>query len=242
MFILNNKYAIFQMFSENQVNLRLLENMRILPIIFLFFLLTICAGGQTVSKIKLQNPGLGKITLVEGKRRATIDLSRDVAGCAAGTAVIKKQYKDCAAGSAEFRMVDALLKNNQNYLLISTQAAGNCNVCGQCGANEALGLIWLKLDKSLRVLDKKSVSIDYCRMGIEPVSEIVDFNEETQSKTLRLNFKDDVLAFDFESAIFEDNSDKKSYELSHFEYNRKTPEKGFIIKTERRDKSSISEQ
>ena len=218
------------------------ENMRILTAIFLFFSLTLCAAAQTVSKIKLQNPGSGKITLVEKKKRVTVDLSRDVAGCAAGTAAIKKEYKDCAAGSAEFQLVDATLKNNQTYLLLSSTAAGNCNVCGQCGAVEALGLIWLKLDKNLRVLDKKSVSIDYCRMNIEPVSKIVDFDEETQRKTLKLNFKDNVLAFDLEKTIFEENSDNKSYEFSHFEYNRKTPEKGFVIKTQRRDKSAIPEQ
>jgi len=242
MFISNNKCVIFPNVFRKYANLRLLENMRILLAIFLFFSLTVCAAAQTSSKIKLQNPGLGKITLVEKKRRVTVDLSRDVAGCAAGTAVVKKLYKDCAAGSAEFRLVDAMLKNNQTYLLISTSAAGNCNVCGQCGAVEALGLIWLKLDKRLRVLDKQSVSIDYCRMGIEPVSEIVDFDEEAQSKTLKLNFKDDVLAFDFETMISDDKSDNKSYEFSHLEYNRKTPEKGFIIKTEKRDRSSVREQ
>ena len=218
------------------------ENMRKLFLIALFISLTTGALAQTAAKIKLQNPGFGKVTVIRNRMRATINLRADVAGCADGSAVIKKEFKDCAAGSAEFHLIDATVKNNRTYLLIASEAMGNCNVCGRCGADEAFALIWLKLDQNLRVQAKKSVPIDYCRLDIQLLSEVVDFNEETQDETLKINFKDDRLEIDFEKEIFEESSDQSHYEYSHLEYNRKTPEKGFIIRTERRDKSSVPEQ
>jgi hypothetical protein len=221
-------------------------DMKFLTLIFLFVSLVICAEAQTAAKIKLQNSASGKITLIKNKTRATLDLSRDVAGCGYVNAAIRKNFKDCAASPAEFALVDATAKNNQTYLLISTEAAGNCNVCGQCGADDAFGLIWLKLDKNLRVLDKKSVPIDFCRMDITPVSNVVDFKEETQEQSqeesLKLNFKDDILAVDFEKTLFDDGGNIVGYEFSHLEYRRKTPERGFVIKTEKREKSSVPEQ
>lgn len=216
--------------------------MRIISLVLSFMLLTIAASAQTAAKIRLQNPGSGKVTVIRGKTRATINLSSDVAGCADGSALVKKEFKDCAAGSAEFHLIDASVKNNRTYLLIASEAMGNCNVCGRCGADEAFALIWLKLDQSLRVLDKKSVPIDYCRLDVQLISEVVDFNEATQDETLKLNFKDDRLEIDFEKKIFEESSERTRFEFSHLEYNRKTPEKGFIIKTEKREKSSVSEQ
>lgn len=216
--------------------------MRYLLLIFLFAAFTIGISAQTASKIKLQNPGFGKVTVIRGKTRATVSLSKEVAGCSYGNAAIKKEYKDCAAGPAEFTLVDATVKDNQTYLVIYSTAAGNCNVCGQCGANDAISLIWLKLDRNLRLLDKKGVAIDYCRFAVEPVSDIIDFNEETQEKILKPVFTNDVLSIDYEQEIFEENRDGSHYDFSHLEYNRKTPEKGFVIKTERREKSSVPEQ
>ena len=218
------------------------KNMRNFLIAFLLATFAAGVSAQTASKIRLLNAGSGKVTVVRNKARATINLSREVAGCGYANAATKKNFKDCAAPSAEFHLIDATVKNNQTYLLIASEAMGNCNVCGQCGADESFALIWLKLDRNLRVLDKKGVPIDYCRFDIDLISAVVDFKEETQDESLNLKFKDDRLEIDFEKKTFEANSERSYYEFSHLEYNRKTPEKGFVIKTERREKSSVPEQ
>ena len=57
------------------------------------------------------------------------------------------------------------------------------------------------------------------------------------NETLKLPFKGDVLTIEMEKSNYGAN-DTTSYEFSHLEYNRKTPEKGFVIKTEKRAKSS----
>lgn len=216
--------------------------MRILLIILSFVMLASGVSAQVPAKINLRNAGPGKIALTGNKTRATIDLSKDVTGCAFAGAAVKKTYKDCAANPAEFRLIDATAKNSRIYLLISTGAAGNCNVCGQCGAADAFGLIRLTLDRRLRVVDKKSIALEFCLQDTALVSDLVDFNEETQEQSLKLVFENDVLAVDFEKSIIDETGDRRGYEFSHLEYNRKTPENGFVIKTEKREKSSIPEQ
>ena len=215
--------------------------MRIIILFLSLVWLTIGASAQTASKIRLQNPGFGKVTLIRNKTRVTIDLSRDVAGCAFASAATKKMYKDCSAPPAQFQLIDATVKNNETFLLIASEASGNCNVCGNCGADSAFALIWLRLDRNLRVLDRKSTPIDYCRLDVFLISDALLFNEDTQEEKLKLIFTNDRLALDFEKKIFEENPDRIVYEFSHLEYNRKTPEKGFIIKTEKREQSSVPE-
>jgi len=215
--------------------------MRTLLLFTLFFSILNAASAQTAAKIRLQNSAPGKITVIRNKTRAVVDLRKEVAGCAFATNETKKRFKDCAASAADFRLVDATVKEKQTYLLISADAAGNCNVCGRCGADDAFALVWVKLDKNLRLLDKKSVAIDFCLLDITLISDVVDFNEETQEQKLKLVFQNELLAIDFEKRNFVEDA-AGAYEFSHLEYNRKTPEKGFVIKTEKRAKSSIPEQ
>jgi hypothetical protein len=214
--------------------------MRILLVIFLFFLLTICASAQTVSKIKLQNPGSGKITLVEGKKRATIDLSKNIFGCPYVSSSQKRilDQKGCTAAPATIKLVDAVVKDKLTFLVLQSVAAGNCNVCGKCGSNETFTLIWLKLDTRLRVLDKKSVLVDDCAEKIYSLTPELSFDEKTQ--TARLLWENNVSIWEFEKLITE--NDAVFYQFTHLEYRRKTPEKGFVIKTEKRARTSAQQQ
>ena len=60
-------------------------------------------------------------------------------------------------------------------------------------------------------------------------------------KPLNLPFKGDVLIIESEKEIYGEN-DTSVYEFSRLEYNRKTPEKGFVIKTEKRGKSAKADR
>ena len=214
--------------------------MRLILSLFFVAVLFISAPAQSPAKIKLQKSGPGKITVVRGKTRSIIDLSKDVAGCPYVTGSNKRllDKKGCAALAASFKLLSATTKNNQNFLLVQSAAMGNCNVCGQCGATGAFALIWLKLDSRLRLLDKQSVPVEFCLFSI---SSLESRPREDILSDLNLSFKDDVLITEFEKTLFNDNSEISGYEFSHLEYNRKTPEKGFIIKTEKRAESSIEE-
>ncbi len=217
--------------------------MRKISFVFFIFALFISASAQTNSKIKIQKSGLGKISVVRGKTRSVIDLSKDVAGCAfvSGAAKTRLDKIGCASSPATFNLVDTTEKNKQTFLILTADAQENCNVCGQCGASEASTLLWLKLDTRLRVLEKKNVQLYYCRENISMISPVSDVDEKTGNETWKLPFKNDMLTIEFEKTIYGEN-DKDVYEYTKVEYDRTKPEKGFVIKTEKREKSSVSEQ
>lgn len=208
----------------------------------LFFLFLNCVSAQKIAaqKISLRGNQTGGIVVTKGKARATINLREDVAGCSYMPAGERKRELDkmeCTALPATFKLIDATVKNNQTFLVVLTEAMGNCNVCGQCGASEAFALVWLQLDTRLRVLQKKSVSLEVCREDISLLSPEIKIDDPEDNQILNLSFKGDVLIIELEKEIYGAN-DTSVYEFSHLEYNRKTPEKGFIIKTEKRSKSA----
>lgn len=208
----------------------------------IFFCLTFlcCALGVSAQNIQFRSIGAGKISVSKGKLRSTIDLSKEVAGCTAVAGDFRRVLveKGCAAPPATLKLVDSQTRNKQYFLVVQSEAMGNCNVCGQCGASESFSLIWLKLDAQFRVVEKKGVPLDYCIGNISLVNNSISFNEETQESKLQLKFVGDVLTIEYEKTLFGDNSDISGYDFSHLEYNRKTPEKGFVIKTEKRAQSS----
>lgn len=204
----------------------------------LFFTLSIGVAAQT-AKIKIRSVGLGRVSVTKGKVRSAIDLREDVAGCAYVSGKQKRELDKtgCASPPVTFKLIDATVKNNQTFLVVESGAMGNCNVCGRCGAAEAYALIWLKLNARLRVINKQSVPIEHCLTDISSVE--VKMHEDDNLSDLRLSFEKNILTVEFEKAIFDNNANKAGYEFSHLEYNRKTPEKGLVVKTEKRDKSAM---
>jgi hypothetical protein len=205
-----------------------------------------CVSAQASKnrKINLRGNKTGGIVVTKGKARATINLSREVAGCSyVGNGDYKRDLdaRECAASPAGFKLIDATVKNRQVYLVVLTEAMGNCNVCGQCGASEAFALVWLRLDANLRLIKKKAVPLSLCIEDISLVSPEIQIDEAVNNETVKLPFKGDVLRIELEKQIFGKNN-TSVYEFSRLEYNRKTPEKGFVIKTEKRSKSSQKEQ
>lgn len=196
---------------------------------------SICISAQ---KIRIRSGETGEIFVTQGKRRATIDLSRNIAGCPYVPARDKRDLdkKSCAAPPVTFKLIEAVTKNKQTFLIIEAEAMDNCNVCGQCGATEAYALIWLKMNSRLRVLEKKTAIYEDCRANISYLDSkaATDENKQYQSPEFKAGF----LILEYEQRIYNRNSDPENYEFSRLEYNRKTPEKGFVIKTEKRSKSS----
>lgn len=119
--------------------------MRTIIFSLLFFLFL--HGAVTAQKIGVRGNKTGGIVVMRGKARATINLRQDAAGCAYVPPGERKRQLDsieCTASPATFKLIDATVKNNQIYLVVQTEAMGNCNVCGQCGASEAFGLSTLR--------------------------------------------------------------------------------------------------
>jgi hypothetical protein len=195
---------------------------------------------QTKPDVKLKNIGRAKISITRGKLLSKIDLSENVAGCAY---VKKRAYvfnnADCSASSASFKLIDTTKKNNSTYFAVMSKAAPNCNVCGQCGAcRSSFAIIWIKLDKNLKLVKKQSFAIEDCLSDIAvttPKYVVQDCDE----KPFNPKFVKDLLTIEFEKGNYKNNDDVRNYDFSHLEYNRKTPEKGFVVKTSKRKKSML---
>ena len=108
----------------------------------LLFLL-LCSFGIAAQTIRLRPAARGQISVIKGGQRAVIRLSTDIAGCAYVPADYQPDLnkKGCTAPAATFKLIDAAFKNNQTFLVVQAEAMGNCNVCGRCGASEALTLL-----------------------------------------------------------------------------------------------------
>lgn len=189
---------------------------------------------QTKSTIRLKNIGRAKISISKGKLSSKIDLSKHVEGCA----YVKKRTfvfadADCSAEPANFELIDITEKNNSAYLIILSSASSNCNVCGQCGAcRDSFSIIWLKLDKNLKLLRTQSEAVNNCDdIEVKKPKKILKNCEDTKFTP---KFKNNLLTIEYETL-----AESKIYIFSHLEYNRKTPDKGFVIKTSKRKKSSL---
>lgn len=200
-------------------------------------------SAQTAAQIDLRAAGAGKIAVAKGKMRAVVDLTGETAGCvyAAGREKRALERRGCTASAASYELIDAVEKNGRYYLVVLSEAAGNCNVCGRCGATESFALVWLALDARLRVIEKKSVPIEYCLGSTSLVRPVPGIEEYENDAELKLSFEGDLLRVAYEKA--EITSDEPiSYQFSTLRYDRKTPEKGFVIETEKRAKSALDEQ
>lgn len=209
----------------------------------LFLLLLNCVAAQA-QKTSVRGNKTGGIVVTKGKMRVTINLNREIAGCpyvASGERKRDLDARECTAPPANFKLIDAREKNKQIYLVVQTEAMGNCNVCGQCGASEAFALVWIQLDTNLRLIKKQAVPLELCIQNISLISPKIQINEAVDNETLNLSFSGDRLNIELEKEIYGEN-DTYTYEFSRLEYNRKTPEKGFVIQTEKRAKSSQIEQ
>jgi hypothetical protein len=198
---------------------------------------------QTKSDVKLKNIGQAKISIAKGKLLSKIDLSNDVAGCAFLTKKQKVQIdKDpmtegCSAPDASFKLIDTTEKNKTTYLIVLSEAMGSCNVCGHDGAGNTFSIIWLKLDSGLILIKKKSVIVEW---SLDDIAVINPKSKPNSNLSIwKPIFVKDLMIVEFEKTNYKDNGDVINYDFSHLEYNRKTPEKGFVVKTSKRKKSTI---
>lgn len=196
---------------------------------------TVISAQTKIGDYSLKNAGPAKILLRAKRLSATIDLKKEVSGCpyVAPQNRAKLNKIGCAASPAEFRLLDGRLKNGRHYILIAAEAMGNCNVCGRCGASESASLIRLVLNARMKVLERQSVAVEHCLENISLKSPAFDF-EAGGDQVFEWKFEGDVLSAEFEKTIYGDES--ADVERTILEYSRRSPEKGFVIRTSKQKK------
>jgi hypothetical protein len=195
------------------------------------------AQQSSPAKVIMRTAGRARILVSKGRLRQTIDLGEEVTGCSyvSGSTRIRLTKRGCAASPATFKLIDSSTQNGDTYLVVLSEASDNCNVCGRCGATEALALIWLEFDANLRLRNKKSMTIQDCMAFIDLV---ISSDAANKNENPAFSFKDDDLVVEFEKRIFSENDNTNTYRFSHLRYDRRHPDLGFNFTTETREKSS----
>jgi hypothetical protein len=193
-----------------------------------------------MARISVRNIGLAKVSVSKGTLTRTIDVSEEVAGCGYVSGPVKASLRKrgCAAPPANFKLIDSITQAGNTYLILLSEAMGNCNVCGRCGATEAFSLVWLELDQRLKVLNKRSVAIQDCMTFTEIVEPETSGPDPDKPEEVNLVFKDEILRLTFETREWEEGGDNSKFVLSNLTYDRRHADRGFVISTEKRDKSA----
>lgn len=173
------------------------------------------------------------VTVINGTQTVRVDLSEDIAGCAyieAGQYKRDLEKRACAASPSSFDMIDATVKDGETFVVLFSQAAGGCNVCGRCGASSANSLIWVRLGKDFKFVDKKAVAVESCNDDVVLVEPLLDGGEEGDvgPKKTMFKFISGKLTAKYERSIYGDG-EKFTYELSTLVYDKSNPGAGFVI-------------
>jgi hypothetical protein len=169
-----------------------------------------------------------RIRIVAGTKRTLVDLTDDVSGCLDlfDPHTPKLRMKQPLG----IKVIDRVRKDDKYYLALLTSAQSNCNVQGHCGAATDSTLIWLKLGAGLKLEEKQSAVIVGCRAGIDVADPPYGRQYELVIKLVRGR-----LSIEYGNTF---NDDVRT--LSQLVYDRKFPERGFVITT--KEKKARQEQ
>jgi hypothetical protein len=160
-----------------------------------------------------------RIRIVAGTNRTLVDLTDDVSGCLDlfDPHTPKLRMKQ----PLRIKVIDRVRKDDKYYLALLTSAQSNCNVQGYCGAATDITLIWLKLVAGLKLEEKQSAVIVGCRTNIDVADPQYDKRDDLVIKLVRGR-----LAIEYGNTL---DDDVRS--LSQLVYDRKFPERGFVMTT-----------
>jgi hypothetical protein len=175
--------------------------------------------GQNTTAIKVY-PARGKrIRIVAGTERTLVNLTDDISGCLElFDPTISQRRTRQPLG---IKVIDRVSKDEKHYLVLLAEAQSNCNVQGRCGATTDHTLIWLKLDAGLKLEGKQSAVLVDCRMNIDMADPEYDSQDRPVIKLVRGR-----LSVEYGNTI-----DDGVRTLSQLVYDRKFPERGFVITT-----------
>jgi hypothetical protein len=160
-----------------------------------------------------------RIRIVAGTKRTLVDLTDDVSGCLdLFDPHIPEQRLKQPLG---IKVIDRVRKDDKYYLVLLTSAQSNCNVQGHCGAATDSTMIWLKLGAGLKLEEKQSAVIVGCRANIDVADPPYGRQYKPAIKLVRGR-----LAIEYGNTF-----DDEVRTLSQLVYDRRFPERGFVITT-----------
>jgi hypothetical protein len=180
--------------------------------------------GQSAAAIKVYHAHGKRIRIVAGTERTLVNLTDDISGCLDLFDPILSQRRITQRRINRplgIKVIDKVRKDDKYYLVLLAEAQANCNVQGYCGAGSDHTLIWLKLAAGLKLEEKQSAVTEDCKSNIYVADRTVDRLYKLVIKLVRGR-----LAIEYGNTI-----DDEVRTLSQLVYDRKFPERGFVITT-----------
>lgn len=169
------------------------------------------------AKLKATSLKKGKVQLTRGTVKSIIDLSKDVSGC---ITVYDRSDPKVKMDTTNISLFDSVVKGGKTYVVLLAEINSGCNITGECGAATDTTLVWLKLNSALKVESKKAVVVQSCFWG--------DINLTEESGDIKLN--GGKLSIQTETNLYKKDLE---YSVSTITYDRASPEKGIVVKTEK---------
>ena len=167
--------------------------------------------------------GVFGLTLSNVKQSVRLE---GIAGCTSGIFDSSDPKSRPSGGEADTRVLDLLQKGGFWYLTFQTTLNSRCNVMGFCGAGSAVSLVWLKLDKTLKVAGKQVETLEDCASN----TSLTEWSGKSAAKasdayTPKLGLQAGLLELTYESDAFE----QKVQTVYSLRYDSRAPEQGFKV-------------
>jgi len=193
--------------------------------IFLLFISTNVIAQNKAAKLRIMSLKKGRVQLTRGAVKSVLDLSKDISGC---IVVYDRSHPKTKIDTTGFTMVNSVIKGGRTYAILLAEINSGCNITGECGAATDLTLVWLKLNSSLRMEQKKAVVVQSCFWGDIDLLDPEAGSERAADGIFKL--ENGILSFKFETNLYHAEQD---YSISTVLYDSSHPEKGIIVTNEK---------
>jgi len=122
---------------------------------------------------------------------------------------------------ADITVLDRVRSDGDYYVVLMAGAESNCNIQSMCGAASDYTLIWIRLDRNLRLKDKQAVVVEDCRSGISITDPPRKEDQEPKLRLVRGKL----------TVVYGNDSDPEKGITTRLVYDRKAPDQGFRTST-----------
>jgi hypothetical protein len=170
--------------------------------------------------IRITSLNDGRFRFAQRATQLVYNFQADLSGCA-GT-LYDGATGEKYGGSVRARVLDETNRGKLWYVVMQVTTNSGCNVQGMCGAGVSVDVIWLKFDATLKLFKKQAVMVEDCRSS----TELTRFDgKSVDGQDTALEMRNGVL--NLQSS--RNDYDKKTTSVLSLRYDRRTPERGFVI-------------
>lgn len=177
-------------------------------------------GKNDPVKITYQQHGILK--LQSRTAQANVNVKPYLYGCLRLYDGSDPKARPATTDAISIRVLDEVVKGDKFFLLLQISTGSGCNVQGQCGAGEEVGVYWWQFNSALKQENFQHALITSCQQDVE----LEEWDGKPSDTQLKLETRNGKLALKYTKHDYGQNKGDKSFSLS---YDRTAPEQGLRI-------------